>query len=540
MLDAFTANRSAKPLRNALKSARTGLLENRRGRIALMAAIVLLALAARLPMYHYRSLDYNFFVHSWYQYIDANGGFRALKNTSFADYNVPYLYLLAILTYIPVPALAGVKALSFIFDLLLAFFVHRIVAERYGRGSWQPIAAAAVVLFLPTVATNSGWWAQADSVYTSLAVGGFFFVVRRRPWWACVFFGLALAVKLQAVFIFPFLVVLVLCRRVPWRCLLAIPAVYLALDIPALLAGASFGDLLTIYAHQTDSYQALTLAAPNIYQFLSAGSDSHALRTAGIVLTGLVLLALAAWVVLRRTGPGPLRIGWRRPELTQNQLVLLAAASVLVTPYLLPAMHERYFYLADAFSVLALFHLPRRLWYVPVLVQTASFGAYWQYLSSSQGDMGSTGAVRGGGAGAGAGGAGGGTGARPGGAPGGGGSGFRGGGGGGGGGFPGGGGGARPGGGGFAGRGGGAGAAPGGAGGGGGGTGGTGGAANRGGGLGSSATSDYTTWELRIYAVLMGLALLAVLWAAYRELRTPKQAAPEPPAIGGAALPAQP
>ncbi|MDX6314702.1 MAG: hypothetical protein QOF44_4166, partial [Streptomyces sp.] len=406
-------------------------------------------------------------------------------------------------TYLPVPALVGVKAISIAFDLLLAFFVHRIVAQRYGRHSWQPIAAAAVVLFLPTVATNSGWWAQADSIYSSLAVGGFYFVVRRRPWWACVFFGLAVSVKLQAIFIFPLLLVLALCRWLPWRSLLAIPAVYLALDAPALLVGASPSDLLTIYARQTDSYQSLTLGAPNIYQFVTATDGSGTLRKAGIVLTALVLLALTAWVVLRRTGQKPLRIGWRRPELTQNRLVLLAAASVIVVPYLLPSMHERYFYLADVFSVLAAFHLPRRLWYVPVLVQTASFGAYWQYLST-QGDMGSGGAFSGGG-GPGAGGR-----------PGGGAAGGAGGGAGGGGGFP------RGGGGGGAGAG-----AP----------GGTGDATNHAGGMGGrigSAASDYANVEQKIYAVLMALALLAVLWATFRELRIRKAAVPEPPAAGDA------
>ncbi|MDX6316563.1 MAG: hypothetical protein QOF44_6027, partial [Streptomyces sp.] len=302
MLDASTTPQRADPIRSALKSARTGLLEKRGGRIALSAAVVIVALAVRAAMYRYQSGDYDFFVSRWYAYIDTNGGFSALKNTSFADYNVPYLYLLAILTYLPVPVLAGVKAISIAFDLLLAFFVHGIVAERYGRQSWQPIAAAAVVLFLPTVATNSGWWAQADSIYSSLAVGGFYFVVRRRPWWACVFFGLALSVKLQAIFIFPFLLVLALCKWLPWRALLAIPGVYLALDIPALLVGASPGDLLTIYARQTDSYQSLTLGAPNVYQYVTAGGDAGTLRTAGIGLTGLVVLALTVWVVLRRTG----------------------------------------------------------------------------------------------------------------------------------------------------------------------------------------------------------------------------------------------
>ncbi|WP_127355289.1 hypothetical protein [Actinacidiphila soli] len=50
----------------------------------------------------------------------------------------------------------------------------------------------------------------------------------------------------------------------------------------------------------------------------------------------------------------------------------------------------------------------------------------------------------------------------------------------------------------------------------------------------TSAASDYTNVEQRIYAALMALALLAVLWATFRELRSRKTAEPEPPAIGDA------
>jgi hypothetical protein len=43
-------------------------------------------------------------------------------------------------------------------------------------------------------------------------------------------------------------------------------------------------------------------------------------------------------------------------------------------------MHERYFYLAEVLTVIAVFHLPRRLWYVPILVQVASSLAYAKFL----------------------------------------------------------------------------------------------------------------------------------------------------------------
>jgi hypothetical protein len=53
-----------------------------------------------------------------------------------------------------------------------------------------------------------------------------------------------------------------------------------------------------------------------------------------------------------------------------------------------------------------------------------------------------------------------------------------------------------------------------------------------------SAPSKYATLEIRIYAALMTLALLAVLSAAFREFRNRRAAAAAPPAIGDA-LPAE-
>ncbi len=141
------------------------------------------------------------------------------------------MYLLALLTYTPLGPLLGIKIISVSFDLVLGYFSYRIVRLRYPQG-WAPMVAAAVVLFLPTVVLNSSLWGQIDATYTSLALGGLYFVLRRRPWLACTFFGLALSFKLQVVFLFPVLLLLLLRRWVPWRALLMVPVVFVLMDLP--------------------------------------------------------------------------------------------------------------------------------------------------------------------------------------------------------------------------------------------------------------------------------------------------------------------
>ena len=315
--------------------------------------------------------DYIYFFRPWYDFIVEHHGFASLQY-NFTNYNAPYLYLLAAVTYLPIPAIVGVKLISVVFDLVLVFFAYRTVGLRY-PGSWWPVLAAGIVCFLPTVMLNSSWWAQCDAMYASLGLGGVYFVLRRRPGWACLFFGLAFAVKLQAIFLFPALLLFVVKKRVPWPFLGIIPLTYLVLDIPAVLLGASPLKLLTVYAGETGTYPQLSLDAPNIYQFLgSRTADQDLFRLAGIIVTGLLVAALVAVA--------------SRKELTDTGIVLAATVSVLLVPYFLPGMHERYFYLADALTVIAAFWLPRRLWPLPLLEQFASLLVYLPYLLSSTPD----------------------------------------------------------------------------------------------------------------------------------------------------------
>jgi Gpi18-like mannosyltransferase len=340
-------------------------------RMTVIAVIVLGALAVRAVFFHQQSGDYLAYFSRWYDYILTHGRFAALK-TEFANYNVPYLYLLTVATYLPVPALYAIKSMSVVFDFVLAFFAYRIVDLRY-PGRWWPVLAGAIVLFLPTVVLNSSWWAQADATYSAFGVGGLYFLLRRRPWTACLFFGLAFAFKLQIVFLFPLLLLMALRRYVPWRALLLIPLVYLALDVPALLLGADPKALLTVYVTETGTYDQLTLNAPNVYQYLGNVSDPGVLRDVGIAVTGVVLLALIIPVALRRI------------QLTPTRILLAATVCAVLVPYLLPAMHERYFYLADTLTVLCAFYLPRRLWYLPIVEQFASLFAYLPFLLMSGG-----------------------------------------------------------------------------------------------------------------------------------------------------------
>jgi hypothetical protein len=52
----------------------------------------------------------------------------------------------------------------------------------------------------------------------------------------------------------------------------------------------------------------------------------------------------------------------RSAELTPTRIVLAAAVSVILIPFLLPAMHDHCFYLADLLNLVCAFCVPGRLW----------------------------------------------------------------------------------------------------------------------------------------------------------------------------------
>lgn len=332
---------------------------------ALICGLFGIALAVRLAAFPHVTHDYTNFLEVWYRYLETHGGFLALRD-KFANYNVPYLYLMAAVTYVPLPALYGVKLISVGFDAVLAIFAYRLVRLKY-TARWIGGLAAVAVLLLPTVWLNSAMWGQADSIYAACCVGGVYYLMRRRPWLACLLLGTAFAFKLQAVFVFPVVIVLATVRYLPSWTLLAIPGAYVGWALPALLLGHNVRDLAFVYVDQIGLDPRLTANAPSVYQFIRIDDGVSTVRTAGVIFTtGLVLLLTL--LVLKS----------RRP-VESHGVLLLALLFAILVPFFLPAMHERYFYVADVLSIVSAFFVPRMI-FVPLLVQIASALSYVAFL----------------------------------------------------------------------------------------------------------------------------------------------------------------
>ena len=336
--------------------------------LLVLALALGLAVLLRIELIPFKSVDYYSSLRPWYNTI-KDEGFSAF-GSGFSNYNPPYLYALyAIARLLPdLPLLTAVKLPSMIADFICATFVWLIVREAHPSRRVLPIVAGLAVLFSPTVFLNSAFWGQADSQYTAAILACVYFLMRRTPGVAVACFGIALAFKLQAVFLAPVILALAARGIVPWKWLATVPAALILALLPAWAAGRPFGDLLSVYADQASQYELMTMNAPSVYALLPGAKRVFNL----LYIPGVILGAAAAFSLFVIVAKG-LRVPGQR------QLVALSLASMLVVPLFLPKMHERYFYPADVLSIAFAFLYPRFL-VVPLFVLGASFAAYHPFL----------------------------------------------------------------------------------------------------------------------------------------------------------------
>jgi Gpi18-like mannosyltransferase len=392
----------------------------------IIGILFLLAIVLRVSLYPIETSDYIVFLSRWYDFIQTHGGFSALKY-NFSNYNPPYLYLFVIASYTPIPKLVAIKSISVLFDAMLAVFTYLILDRRY-QHSLVPLIGALVVVFTPTVFINSSAWGQCDAIYTAFCLGSLYFLLKQRPAWACVCFALAISFKLQAIFFLPVLLLLLLKRQLTVKSLVLIPLIFLLMLVPAFIAGANMQELFSAYPGQVAtggvggagqfnasppapavgrgpgrgqlnggrpdqfkgrgpgqfrgtgpgphngrgnfSSSSLTFNAPSFYQWLSKNAPAY-WKWVGILLAGAFVILMGALLL------------FSKQQLTPEIVLRIALVFAVVIPFLLPEMHERYFYMADVFSIAYAFYFPR-LFYIALLQQLCSLASYAPYLLNRQ------------------------------------------------------------------------------------------------------------------------------------------------------------
>ena len=290
---------------------------------------------------------------------------RQALTTPIGDYNMPYLYLLLLISRLPIRELYGIKLFSMLADVASALAVAALV-RHLTKKDGAVLLALIAALFCPTTWLNSGYWGQCDSVYGALGLWALYAGLKNRSKTCWLLFSLSLSFKLQAVFLLPMAVVLLGTERIRLRDLWVFPAGFVGASLPALLAGRSFSDTFSIYLSQTQAYPYLSLNAPSFWSLIDNGYfDAMAGAPVLLAMSLCLMLLLAAL--------------WRGDRLDDRGLLLLGLVFSLAIPWLLPKMHERYFYFAELLSLVYGAVYPRRI-AVPGLLMAGGFLVYSQYL----------------------------------------------------------------------------------------------------------------------------------------------------------------
>ena len=189
-------------------------------------------------------------------------------------------------------------------------------------------------------------------------------------------YGMALAVKLQAIFVLPAVVIFWLCGRLRLRQVLCAAVGYFVMFVPAMLGAKSLAPLFLAYRMQTK----LHALSSNIYNGASlfAGITAEELPWLGNMLMAgtMVGIGMVAFFCLQRKA-------YFTP---QAEFLLLACMAILV-PFLLPAMKDRYYFMAEVLCMVYAFAWPRRA-LSPVAMQLGSLPAYMSYLFNASNPFG--------------------------------------------------------------------------------------------------------------------------------------------------------
>ncbi len=255
----------------------------------------------RISGINYESDDFKSILSRWWDIIQASD-ISGLAN-QIGNYNIPYQIIIFIMTRFPVNALFAYKLLSIVFDVVLSVVAAKLVYELSGKKFLSAVAYAITFCSI-TVIFNSAFWAQCDSIYVSFILLALYFTLKDKPIVTFVMLGIALAFKLQTVFILPFFFCYYLItRKVSILHFLIIPAVDILMCLPAVFLGRNPMDIVTIYLKQTDYGKHIQMNCPNIYAFMCNNRNTanyELFKTFSIFLTITVIAIMIFYLWYKR------------------------------------------------------------------------------------------------------------------------------------------------------------------------------------------------------------------------------------------------
>lgn len=334
--------------------------------ILLIVGVTILSILIRLSVKHVITGDWTAWWELWFDEL-YKGGFKAVAGDWY-DYAPPFVYLLWIITILPINCMTGFKAMMSGFDFMAAI-VGALIIYELTKNKTKSVITYAFFMLSPVFIVNSTLWAQCDMLPMFWVMLCVYFIIKDRPCLGMFFFGVAFAFKLQPLWLAPMLIILWLNKKVKLQHFLWLPVNYFIGIIPAWIAGKPLGECLGVYLSQTtEEMWALVLKYCNIYYWIGTDSFIEEYHTAGIWLTLGVFMIVLYYM------------GRRKLKITKEFVILSGAFFGILAPFFLPHMHERYSFFGEVFLLLYAVVKPGKF-YLFVLQSLVAFMGYSVFLA---------------------------------------------------------------------------------------------------------------------------------------------------------------
>ena len=331
-----------------------------------LAALTLIGLSIRVILRVVITDDWLMYWDPWISDIKEMG-FSYLATDRY-DYTPTFIYILWVISKLPINPMTAYKGLHCILDFVAAAILGKMIYKVTGSRR-KGVLSYGLFLIVPTIWANSALWAQCDIIFMTFLLLCFYYLFADRPCRAMFFYGMAFVFKLQSLFIFPFLVILWVNKKVDLKHFLWIPALYFLSIVPAWIAGRPLMDLINIYMAQgAQDVWSLSIKWPNIYQIIGNQFFLLEYASAGTwLILGILMIILYA-------------MAQKRYRITNEFIVQMALFFAILTPWFLPHMHERYGCVADILAIIYAM-MNTKKFYFPLVQILVSFNSYMAYLS---------------------------------------------------------------------------------------------------------------------------------------------------------------
>lgn len=331
-----------------------------------LAALTLIGLGIRVILRVVITDDWLMYWDPWISDLKEMG-FSYLATDRY-DYTPTFVYILWAISRLPINPMTAYKGLHCVLDFVAAGILGKMIWKVTGSKR-KGILSYGLFLIVPTIWANSALWAQCDIIFMTFLLLCFYYLFEDRPCKAMFFYGMAFVFKLQSLFIFPFLVILWVNKKVDLKHFLWIPALYFLSIVPAWIAGRPLMDLINIYMAQgAQDVWSLSIKWPNIYQIIGNQFFLLEYASAGTwLILGILMVILYA-------------MAQKRYRITNEFIVQIALFFAILTPWFLPHMHERYGCVADILAIIYAM-MNTKKFYFPLVQILVSFNSYMAYLS---------------------------------------------------------------------------------------------------------------------------------------------------------------